>query len=343
MSFDPQKLTQDMPQNVPTNDAIRLNKVGIDSGNRYTKAFIPGYGLHTVPSYLYNLRQKDGLPVAPYSFCIRYESGDNPSLKGGIALGAIASDFGAVPIFAGEKDTYYPEMAITAIAGIIKSGTVSVGELILCLPDDNPQTIAEISSGLRGYHQIATPTGYVALQIKRVSIETEGIAAYRYLKSQAFYLANDRINGILDIGGGNSSGLLFSPSGAPIWESRKVLSGLVELARKIAVSSESLRGIERGGNSPKIQLILDGIENNTFTYGTTGKSFEADYLEIFPVWLKALKDEIRLQWGQWLPSIAEIAIIGGGASLMGDLVESSKNRFKISQDSQLITVKGMVI
>lgn len=343
MSFDPQKLTQDMPQSIPQTDVIRLAKVGIDSGNRYTKALVPGYGLHVVPSYLYALKQRDGLPTASQSFCIRYESGDNPSLRGAMALGAIAADFGAIPIFAGEKDTYYPEMAITAIAGIVQSGTVSVGELILCLPDDNPQTIAEISNSLRGYHQVATPTGYVSLQIKRVSIETEGIAAYRFLKSQGFYLANDRINGILDIGGGNTSGLLFSPSGAPIWESRKVLSGLVELARKIAVSSENLRGIERGGNSPKIQLILDGIEKGTYTYGITGKSFEADYLEIFPVWLKALKDEIRLQWGQWLPSIAEIAIIGGGASLMGDLVESSKNRFKICQDSQLITVKGMVI
>lgn len=342
MSFDPTKLTQDMPQNVPQTDVIRLNKVGIDSGNRYTKAFIPGYGLHVVPSYLYALKSRDGLPVASQSFCIRYESGDKPSLRGAMALGAIAADFGAHPIFAGEKDTYFPEMALCAIAGIVQSGTVSVGELILCLPDDNPQTIAEISNSLRGYHQIATPTGYVALQIKRVTVETEGIAAYRHLKSQAFYLANDRINGILDIGGGNSSGLLFSPSGAPIWESRKVLSGLIELARKIA-SSESLRGIERGGNSPKIQLILDGIENGSFIYGTTGKSFHADYLSAFPVWLKALKDEIRLQWGQWLPSIAEIAIIGGGASLMGDLVESSKNRFKIATDSQLITVKGMVI
>ncbi len=347
MSFEETGLMVDNGVFASSNNRTTAYRVvGVDAGNRQVKIARSGNEVTIIPSVIKYLSRRDGLPVAPNSYAVEYEQGDwtgSPYLRGKRWLvGQLASEMAGSSTFKYEKADVMPELVVAALSGL-GSGVISVGELKLCLPDDVPDVVSQVRSALKGMHHLSTPDGAVTLHIKNVVIELEGISAYRWLKSTNFYAAPTRINAVLDIGGGNSSAMIFSPSGHPVLESRKVLPGMGELARQIAASSDGLRGIEGKGCSPKLELILDGIADGSYQYGVTGKSFKADFDQCFPHWLDNLRNEIKTQWGQWLPSIAEVAIVGGAAPLMYPLVESSKGRFKVSPESTVCTVKGMVI
>lgn len=346
MSFEETGLMVDSGTFTSPSRTVAYRVVGVDAGNRQVKVARSGNEVAVIPSVIKHLSQRDGLPVAPSSYSIQYESGDwtgSPYLRGKRWLvGQLASDMQGSATFKGEKADVMPELVMAALAMVVGNGVVSVGELKLCLPDDEPGIVSQVRSALKGIHHITTPDGSLTLHIKNVAIELEGVSAFKWLKSAGFFAAPNRLNGTLDIGGGNSSAQLFAPSGYPILETRKVLPGMGELARMIA-TGENLRGIESKGNSPKLELILDGIADGSFCYGLSGKSFKADFDDCFPKWLEALKTEIKNHWQAYLPQTAEIAIIGGAAPLMNPLVESSKGRFKISPESAIVTAKGMVM
>ena len=347
MSFEESALMTDSGTFTSPSRTVAYRAVGVDAGNRQVKVARSGNEVAVIPSVIKHLSQRDGLPVAPSSYSIQYESGDwtgSPYLRGKRwSVGQLASDMQGSATFKGEKADVMPELVMAALAMVVGNGVASIGELKLCLPDDEPVTCSQVRSALKGIHHITTPDGSLTLHIKNVAIELEGISAFKWLKSSGFYQATTRLNGILDIGGGNSSAQIFAPSGYPILESRKVLPGMGELARMISATSEGLRGIEGKVCSPKLELILDAIADGSYCYGVTGKSFKSDFDDCFPRWLENLKTEIKNHWQQYLPQIAEIAIIGGAAPLMYPLVESSKGRFKIAPESEIITAKGMVM
>ncbi|NJK28179.1 MAG: hypothetical protein HC925_06340 [Coleofasciculaceae cyanobacterium SM2_3_26] len=66
-------------------------------------------------------------------------------------------------------------------------------------------------------------------------------------------------------------------------------------------------------------------------------------IEYVARWLAEIRNKLRIGWAHWLPELGEVAIVGGSAPLAEDLVEQTQGRFKIPEDPQLCSVKGMLL
>jgi hypothetical protein len=119
-------------------------------------------------------------------------------------------------------------------------------------------------------------------------------------------------------------------------EADVILPGTFDLARKIATR------IQRDfPTTPGLSLIMDGIETNDYQLGTTGYSFAAAFESARDEWLADIRGQIKTRWGQWLPNLGEVLMIGGSAPLAYPLQEATKGRFKIAPNPQTISIVGM--
>jgi hypothetical protein len=318
----------------PHKQTMPIRCLAVDAGNRFTKIACTSGFRAVFPSYWQpaDLRSTEK---------ISYQRGDNPTLIGEWILGENAKFSGGLPVFYSEKSSETPYLVFGAIALTLGKYPVShIQQLKICLPDSfNQSQNQKLIESLKGTHYLSLNGSDFTVKIFSVIIESEGISAYKLLRKQGDF-KYAKINGILDLGGGNSNATLFTPKGQPIWQSRLVLPGTLELAKSIAQSQELL-GVESKGNSPRIEIILDAIESGTFMYGD--QSFKEAFDRALTSWLKGIKNKFLTQWGEWLPNLGEIAIIGGSQSLATKLSESSKGRVKLALNGQRATVEGMLL
>jgi hypothetical protein len=308
--------------------------LAVDAGNRFTKiACSNGFRL-MFPSYWgeadYRASEK-----------ISYQAGDNPSLIGEWIIGENAKFCGCSPVFYSEKQDEAPYLIFGAIAlSLSKYPVTHIQKLKICLPDSfNQSQNQKLIQTLKGTHQLSFDDSEFTVKISSVVIESEGVSAYKFLRKQGTF-RYAKINGILDLGGGNGNATLFTPNGQPIWASRLVLPGTIELAKTIS-QSQGLLGVEAKGNSPRIEVILDAIESGSFCYGD--RSFKSSFNAALKPWLKDIQNKMLTQWGEWLPELAEIAVIGGSNKLAELLVKATNGRVKIALNGQRSTVEGMLL
>lgn len=327
-----------------SNGVLRY-KVGIDAGNRQIKACLNGKTL-VMPSIISVLRQNTPLPVAQNSAAVTYTGGDCLPLKGrSWAIGQIAGEWSGQPTFKAEKADLAPQLVLATLAALLGgegSGVVSVTELMLCLPDNDPEKFREVTLALKGMHQLELPNGgALTVHIKNIRIALECLDAYKWLlTTDAFIMPTKTTTGIVDVGGGTTIAQLFGASGSPIPDSRIVVAGAMDLAQLIA---PTLKGVESKGHSPKIEWILDGIADGTYLYGSTGVSFYQDFQICHEQWYEKVRNDIRTQWRDYLAQVSQVAIVGGGATLLQPLVDSvkTKGRFFIADNAAIATVLGM--
>lgn len=314
--------------------SVAIHCLAIDAGNRYSKIACSTGFRATFPSYWMpaDFRATDA---------IAYRSGSNPSLIGEWVIGDNAKFSGCSPVFYSEKLIEAPYLVFGAIALTLHKYPVShVSTLKICLPDSfNKAQNQQLIEAIKGTHQLSYAGSDFTVKVSSVSIEAEGVSAYKFLRNQGTF-KYAKINGILDLGGGNSNATLFTPNGQPIWPSRLVLPGTLELAKAISQSADLL-GVESKGNSPRVELILDAIESGTFCYGD--RNFKPAFDSCLKPWLKDIQKKFSTQWQEWLPNIGEIAVIGGSQSLAELLVNASNGRVKLAINGQRSNVEGMVL
>ena len=313
--------------------SVAIQCLAIDAGNRYSKIACSTGFRATFPSYWMpaDFRATDA---------IAYRSG-NPSLIGEWVIGDNAKFSGCSPVFYSEKATEAPYLVFGAIALTLHKYPVShVSTLKICLPDSfNKAQNQQLIDAIKGIHHLSYGGFDFTVKVSSVAIEAEGVSAYKFLRNQGTF-KYAKINGILDLGGGNSNATLFTPNGQPIWPSRLVLPGTLELAKAISQSADLL-GVESKGNSPRVELILDAIESGTFCYGD--RNFKPAFEACLKPWLRDIQKKFLTQWQEWLPNIGEIAVIGGSQSLAELLVNASNGRVKLAVNGQRSNVEGMVL
>lgn len=314
---------------------LKISRFVCDTGNRQLK-----FGtdqIYLLISYLKPLNMWDE-PVLDGSSVVVDYVGSNPKLVGRWAVGSLAAELGGTATFKTEKVDLLPRLVLAAIKHVLKKGKVIIEQLVLCLPDDlNKAKVEVIQKTLLGIHQMDN----LVVEIQKITIEPEGAGAYRWLKKNWSY-RYDRINGTLDFGGGNTTGQLFAKSGMLLRDTRITLPGTYKLAQAIA-ADPSLLGVEGKGNSPKTELVMDAIADNTFTYGNTGISFAGIFPRYRDQWLQGIRQEIKTKWETYFSQIGEVVIIGGSAPLAQPLVEATKGRFKIAQDPVFCNARGMLL
>lgn len=325
---------------------IQVRRYAVDAGNRQVKFGRSGY-ITVIPSVIKSIHPLDNPVASEGTAIVSYIQGDNLDLKGKRwAVGELAAEQQGDATFKTEKAAFQPYLVLAAIAPGVEFSeepiTISIADLRLCLPDTHNQSkIAAIRSALKGFHQIERNGQILNIRIANVNIEPECVPAYRWAKSQGLFLY-DQSNGILDLGGGNGSAQPFSKTGNWTWEERVSLPGVFQLAQAIA-SDLSLLDIEEKGCSPRPELIMDGIADGSFCYGTTGRSFADIFPQYRDRWLNRIRSEIKTKWHSILSQLGEVIIVGGSAPLAQPFCESSGGRFKIAPEPEKATARGMLL
>jgi len=336
------------PSQSGTSDEKTINRVGADCGNRLLKFGLGVNNIEVIPSVTYIPIDIDYIsPDAKETRIVNYHSGQCSDLsKKTWVVGKSARSFNGNHTFLGEKADCMHQLALACIPvvgdDLVAPVSLLLKELRLCLPDAHDKNKAKkLKQKLIGDHHLTINESELRVTIDRVKVVPEGFDAYRWLEYQGFYQF-EAINGTLDIGGGNTTGQLFSDAGDPIGGSRVVAPGMVALASAIA-KNPALFGTEGKGCSPKLETILDGIADSSFVYGTTGISFAEVFQKYLALWVQDIYKTVRTAWDPYLKSLGEVAIIGGGATHAEWFVDRTKGRFKIAPDSAICTVRGMLL
>jgi hypothetical protein len=302
--------------------------VVIDPGNRFVK-WLDGQTPCVIPGYTKQLSDWEDAEPDPQSYVV--------SVNGHrYAIGKLAQDLGGKPAFEEGKAELAHILVLPALAhpdGLPQR----VEKLIIPTPDVRNQSVTKLKEiestiefSLNGVNQVVT-----VHQVKPID---ECLSSFRLAKAKQLWKFPSQINGIIDFGGGTAIARLFSPNGVLIREADVVLPGTFSLARKISAAL-----LPTLGNSANLGLLMDAIASNTLTYGTTGIDFSTHFQKEREKWVNEIRNELKISWHQYLPSIGEILLIGGSAPLAEPLVKSSKGRFKIAPQPQLFGLYGLAL
>lgn len=315
-------------------------EVAVDVGNRMIKYYCTGGDVTTVPSWHKDLEEWDNPEQDSNSIVVKYLRGDNQDLIGeSWAVGTVAQDLGGTPTFELDKAFLAPKLFLAMIENLPGVSNVTVNRLVCSLPNDlQTDKVEAMIEGLKGTHHILRNGKNITVSIANMEVQPETLGAFKWaLGNKVFKYA--RINGILDLGGKTGIGQLYTKNGTLIRESRVIVEGTYRLAQ-IVVKHPGLMALDI---SPDLSLIMDAIADGSLSYGTTGISFADRFPNYVEKWLSDIRNKLKISWGQWLPGLAEVLIVGGSATLATPLVEQTEGRFKIADKPQTCGVTGMLL
>jgi hypothetical protein len=310
------------------NSPLLRPTIAADCGNRTIQWVNPAGQVCQIPSYLKPI-DTSWEDVEPDSNSIICEfEGET------FVIGQLAKDLGGSATFQGDKIALARRLVLSALEPNPGSNAVRVERLLIALP--NSRNDVSLLKAIEGTYEFTRNGQAIVATVRNVEPIDETRAAYRYAVTHGLFLSQKQINGVLDLGGGTSIARLYTTSGSLIREADIILPGTADLARRIA--ARIARDLPA---SPDLTLILDGIEAGDCQLGTTGYCFASAFESAREEWLADIRAEIKTRWGQWLPSLGEVLIIGGSAPIAAPLSEATKGRFKIAPNSQTISIVGM--
>lgn len=276
-----------------------------------------------------------------YSQHIRYLDGDRPDLKGKEWLIGPAAK-SQTRLFQRAVDAGKIDIGLQLVLGcvrppqeMIESGTLFIQKLVTSLPDARRD--ADTLETKLGTRHIVELEGFkVAIGWGKVEVKEEGWGAYNYAVRRGL-LRQGIGNATIDIGCGTAIVSYWDENGNLNYDARqpfdKGVDTLVQLIRA------DYRFKQRFGSDPKLHLILQGIEQGTYQYGTVG-SFKDIFEEKRKQWIvDVLKSAISVL-KPWKDELDKILFVGGGAPLAEGIV--TNNKCLVCSNPQLANVLGLV-
>lgn len=311
--------------------AVRL--FAIDAGNRNIKWIDANGTCHILPSYSLKLENWQDTPNPDGRSVVLEMDGDR------YVVGQIAKELGGVPTYLEDKTALAHLLILAAISPAPNSDVpIAIDRLRLALPNSNHQPHLDNLKKLEGVRTVKRNGQHLTYSIRNVQAIDECVGPYRYAKKADLFKYPNRPNGILDIGGGTALARAFAPSGNLMREADLQLPGTKKLARLISTALTP-----RLGYTPDLGMIMDGIADGTFSYGTTGVSFQGEFVQSHERWLGEIRSQLSDRWEELLRQIGEVLIVGGSAPLLKSIETKTSGRFKIAPNSQFIGVRGMLI
>lgn len=254
------------------------------------------------------------------------------------AVGSLAKTLKGKAAFDKGKINLMQDLVFAALEPNFGQDILRVENLLVAVPDvRNTAAIAAVKL-LEGTHDITRNSRQLVITIAKTTAIEEATAAYKYGLKNGLYQWRDAINGVIDFGGGTSSGRLYTPEGVPIREASITLPGTNALGHMIQA-----RLLKATGQSVDIGAILDGIENGSYNTGHNGVNFESQFQSCVTEWVDDIRSTARGQWSAYFADLGEVLLVGGSAPLATAIEESTNGRFKIAERSQDITVLGMAL
>ncbi|MCY7277855.1 MAG: ParM/StbA family protein [Phormidesmis sp. CAN_BIN44] len=254
------------------------------------------------------------------------------------AVGTAAKTMKGKSAFDKGKLSMMQDSVFAALEPSYGQSILRVENLKIAVPDiRNGEAIAQ-SQKLQGTFEYTRNGQDVITTIAKVTLIEEATAAYNYGGKNDLYQWLDAVNGVIDFGGGTSSGRLYSPDGLMLREASITLPGTNQLAQMIQA-----RLLKETSTSADLSAIMDGIESGSYQIGRNGASFITHFASARDTWLDDIRSKAISQWNPYLNDLGEVLLVGGSATLATSLEERTQGRFKVAANPQDITILGMAL
>jgi len=326
-----------------------MTEYSVDPGNHAVKFASPGDSGKSIASVSAELPASGVVNLNPSSVLIEVVSGHSSLVERRWVVGSSAHDLmTASATFTKEKALLIPPLTLAAIepaGGTRPEVDLELSRLYVSHPQ--PDLVAEpIRSILKGEHRYYRTQGksriLITLSVDEVCVVPEGLGTLRYaLANQTIQWGNGLL-AVIDLGGGTAIGSLWREGEQEVIQARAVLekAGVIGLVMMIAADAR-MRSRTQGGY-PKPHLLMSGIRDETYVYGSTGANYHDLFEEYRPGWWNSLLEKFQLIWGHWLEEIDHILITGGGAALVTDAIARSDGWMQRCPNSQFANVLGLL-
>lgn len=291
----------------------------------------------TIPSVIKKLEPWEEAEFDEESVFVEVRDSDGNTTER-FVIGAEAQSQKGTPAFEVNKVELAKHFIYATLEPSAAQTTVVIECLRIALPDARNLENVALLKELEGVYEFIRNGKHIVASVRNVEPVDETRPAYRYAKENGLFQSPKSLNGILDLGGGTGIGRLYSPSGSLNRQADVIVPGTYALAEKIDAAL-----LPTTGFSQDLGLIMDAIENGTFTIGTSGIGFADLFEKCRNTWLEDIRGKLRTKWGQYFSEIGEVLIIGGSAPLAALIQESTNGRFKVAANPQTINIKGMLL
>ncbi|MBE9182410.1 ParM/StbA family protein [Oculatella sp. LEGE 06141] len=313
-----------------TAEALTRTVVALDAGNRFIKWIDASGRIQCIPSYYKKVEDWEDAEASETSIVIehggdRYTIGSDAQYQAGSAT------------FEDDKCQLVKLLGLVAIEPKAGQNQVIIEDLRIMLPDSRKADSVSHLKRLEGSITFKRNGVDVYTMVKRVSPIDETKPAYRYALANGLFRFPKKHLGVIDLGGGTGIARLYTPTGTIIRQADCILPGTFALAQRIAAALKPEMDY-----SPDLGLIMDAIEANEFTYGTTGKPFQAHFEKARQQWLDEIRNKVKTAWASYWSELAEVLIVGGSAPLAQRFEVMTNGRFKVAPNPQTIALRGML-
>src|SRR4028119_1300073 len=280
--------------------AVTRPQLAVDPGNRFTK-WVDCQTVRAIPSYVKELADWEEGGHDAQSFEIGF-SGRR------YLVGRLAQLMGGAPAFeSGKADLAH----LLILPALVSDSPQRIECLVIPTPDSrNQATIAKLKElettiefSVNG-HDCLTP-------IRSVVAVDECRGAYDLALGRQMWRYPQNPNGILDIGGGTAIARLFAPGGALLRDADIVLPGTSHLAQRLAAAI-----LPKVGSTADAGSLMDSIASGDYRYGNTDIDFSREFASVRDSWVNDIRSKLKANWAKYLPSLGELVVIGGSASLL---------------------------
>jgi len=308
----------------PHRAAMRTQLV-VDPGNRFTK-WVDCQTVRSIPSYVKELSDWEEGGSDDQSYEIEF-SGRR------YLVGRLAQLMGGSPAFESGKADLAHLLILPALAS---DSPQRIERLVIPTPDSrNLQTIAKLKE-LETTIEFSVNGRECLTTIRSVSAVDECRGAFDLALGRGMWRYPQNPNGILDIGGGTAIARLFAPGGALLRDADIVLPGTSHLAQRLAAAI-----LPKVGNTADAGMLMDAIASGDERYGNTEIDFSREFVAVRDAWTADIRAKLKANWAKYLPSLGELIVIGGSASLLQPMCEASKGRFKVAPKPQFFNLYGL--
>ncbi|NJL78522.1 MAG: hypothetical protein HC836_37570 [Richelia sp. RM2_1_2] len=309
----------------------------LDAGNRTTQWITPTGKVMTIPSVIKKLEPWEEAEFDEESVFVEVRDSDGNTTER-FVIGAEAQSQKGTPAFEVNKVELAKHFIYATLEPSATQSTVVIECLRIALPDARNLENVALLKELEGVYEFIRNGKHIVASVRHIEPVDETRPAYHYAKENGLFQSPKSLNGILDLGGGTGIGRLYSPSGSLNRQADVIVPGTYSLAEKIDAAL-----LPTTGFSQDLGLIMDAIENGTFTIGTSGIGFADLFEKCRNTWLEDIRGKLRTKWGQYFSEIGEVLIIGGSASLAAPIQKSTNGRFKVAANPQTMSIKGMIL
>ncbi len=196
----------------------------------------------------------------------------------------------------------------------------------------------EIRERLLGTHDYVYNGVESTVHIESVSVEPEGLAAWRYAKSIGL-VPEQGLTIIIDIGGGTWLSRLIDEEGEILDSSVSERGGAYSLATDISFDPRLGDVIE---DQPDPGVIMNAFANGTHYYAENPNASWKEWLdEHLDPWFKGIFGKVSTQYKPFLPRVRRFLVTGGSSYLIANKVKSIP-LFAMTSDCRFDNVKGLL-